>query len=657
MGFQKTMLVVDGMPERLESLQHLLKRSGCRILSEGDGRAVLPRALAELPDLIVGALDMAPFDGVELSRMIRRDPRLSTTPVLLIASSHFETERAIEALNAGADDCLLPPYLPELLVAKASGMIARKGALDGLLRGREAYLAETQDLLKIGSFEFDIAPDRWAWSEELGRIMGLELETAEANEALLVRYLRAGDVDFVQEVIRESTVDRQPVVRELSLQEEGGTNRVLELRGRLAGDLMSASGRVIGTVQDITEQKRREVAMHKSRDQVVQSQKMEALGQLAAGVAHDFNNLLTVIMGYTDFLTTHLDRTSQMLPFLEEIGKASERASVLTRQLLVFSRQQILQRQVLNLNSIVENLAGMLARIIGEGIELQTKLASDLGNVEIDRGQAEQVILNLAINSRDAMPEGGSLLIETSNVALEEPYVDTHLGVRPGDYVMLTVSDTGCGMDERTKARIFEPFFTTKPPGKGTGLGLATVYGIVRQGGGSIWVYSEPDKGTTFKIYLPRTGRLVEESREGLEQDLSAGGNETVLLVEDEEVLRVLIKRVLESIGYTVLAAGDGLEAIRISEQYPGRVHLLLTDVVMPEMDGFALSERLLAKWPGMCVLYMSGHSTDTTSHYSAVEQGSHFLQKPFSPGILARKVRQALDSGAQKGGCVTGGE
>ncbi|HYK87774.1 MAG TPA: response regulator [Acidobacteriota bacterium] len=637
-------IVIDDIPYPLESLKTVLKRSGYCVLSVRDGRTGLDLASVDPPDLIMSPIELAATDGIELSRLLRKHPSLNRTPILLVATSPSEMLRLSEAINAGADDCLLPSYSPELFAAKVSRMIARKHTEDGLLHSRETHLAETERLIKIGSFEYNLTDDRWEWSDELYRIVGLKPAPVAPTDTLFSRRLKIEGRQFVREVVERNALDQGPLTRELTLREQNGMNRVFEIRGRVTGDLPLAPRAVIGTVQDITERKQDEDAMRKSRDQMVQLQRMEALGQLAGGVAHDFNNLITAIMGYNELISQNLDHTSEYFPYVEGIKKASERASALTRQLLAFSRQQVLQPRVLNLNSIIDNLAKMLARIIGENIELRTNLASDLGNVEIDPGQVEQVILNLAVNSRDAMPEGGKLVIETANFTLNEKQVGTHLGVKPGDYVVVTVSDTGCGMDEETRTRIFEPFFTTKASGKGTGLGLSTVYGIVKQSGGSVWVYSESGKGTTFKIYLPRTGRRPEDFLTEFKTTQSRGGTETILLVEDDEILRSAVQEVLETGGYRVFAAENGHAAIRIRGQYQERIDLLITDMIMPEMDGLTLSEHLLSACPGMQVLYMSGHSPEFTAHNLHAEQVGHFIQKPFSPAALAQKVREVLD-------------
>ena len=396
---------------------------------------------------------------------------------------------------------------------------------------------------------------------------------------------------------------------------------------------------------DITERKRAEEALHRSEGQLRQALKMEAVGKLAGGVAHDFNNLLTAITGHSEMCLRRLTPSNSLYRHVDQIKKAGDRAAALTRQLLAFSRKQILQPEVLDLNHIVVELNKMLQRLIGEDIDLLMGLAADVGKVKADPNQLEQVIMNLVVNARDAMPKGGKVTIETSNVRLSKESADFNMTVPPGNYVMLAVSDSGCGMDAQTQARIFEPFFTTKEVGKGTGLGLATVYGIVKQSEGSIWVYSEVGRGTTFKIYLPSVEGHVTEVAAGMEDPESLRGAETVLVVEDEEVVREMATEILRESGYHVLEAKHANEALILAAQYEGKIHLMLTDVVMPQMSGRDLAEQLTPLRPEMKVLYMSGYTDDAIVHHGVLEEGTAFIGKPFSIDGLARKLRETLDA------------
>jgi PAS domain S-box-containing protein len=381
--------------------------------------------------------------------------------------------------------------------------------------------------------------------------------------------------------------------------------------------------------------------------QLLQAQKMESVGRLAGGVAHDFNNLLTVILGETELVLAELPEDDSRRPGLGEVMKAAKRAEGLTRQLLAFSRQQVVEPTTFNLNDLVADVDKMLRRLIGEDIDLASRPAADLGGVKADRGQIEQVLINLAVNARDAMPEGGKLTIETANVTLDEDYARNHPYVTPGEYVLLAISDSGVGMSEEIKARIFEPFFTTKELGKGTGLGLATCYGIVKQTGGHLGVYSEVGVGTTMKVYLPRVGHSVETpslQAAGVTARATATETETILLVEDEAAVGTIAMRILKKRGYHVLLAGSGEEALQLLES-GNRIHLLLTDVVLPGMNGRALADRVWALHPDAKVLYTSGYTNDATLRHRLLEHGASFVQKPFTAAALSHKVREMLDA------------
>jgi PAS domain S-box-containing protein len=401
----------------------------------------------------------------------------------------------------------------------------------------------------------------------------------------------------------------------------------------------SARGEVthfIATKQDVTGRKTLEA-------QLQQAAKMEAIGRLAGGVAHDFNNLLTIINGYAELLLDKFAADNQVGGQLKQIQDAGERAASLTRQLLAFSRRQVLASQVLDLNAVVSNVEKMLRRLIGEDVKLHTFLDPSLGRVKADPGQIEQVIMNLAVNARDAMPSGGNLTLETSNVELDEAYARTHATVKPGPHVMLAVSDSGVGMTPEAKTHIFEPFFTTKEKGKGTGLGLATVYGIVKQSGGSIWVYSELGQGTVFKIYLPTVSESPAARGHAKTETDTASGSETILVVEDEQGVRSLVRLALESSGYKVLEMADAESALAACANYDGPIHLLLTDVVMPQMSGPVVAEKVAALRPGIKVLFMSGYTDDAVVRHGVLSHDMPFIQKPFSPLALRKKIREVL--------------
>lgn len=450
-------------------------------------------------------------------------------------------------------------------------------------------------------------------------------------------------LDQIHERLKEKLEDHSLTIYEVEAIRKDGSRVPIEVSSRLIYE-NGVPVAVQGSARDITERKRSEEALRASQLQLQQSQKLEAIGQLAGGVAHDFNNMLTAIIGYTDLSLRRVGLENPIRRNLEETKKAAERAASLVRQLLAFSRKQILEPKVLDLNDVVKDMHKMLTRLIGENIKLATRLESDLGRVKADPCQVEQIIVNLVVNARDAMPRGGRVTVETANVALDVHNASKHVSVKPGEYVMLAVSDTGSGMDQETQARIFEPFFTTKEVGKGTGLGLSTVYGIVKQSGGNIWVYSEQGLGTVFKVYLPRIDDATARTIAKQEQETNAPrGTETILLVEDEDVVRGLTRKILMQAGYNVLDAKSGDEAIRLCQTEAGPIDLLLTDVVMPEISGKEVADRLLELRPSIRVLFMSGYTDEAIVQHGVLDANVKFIQKPFTWVGLTKKVREVL--------------
>lgn len=409
----------------------------------------------------------------------------------------------------------------------------------------------------------------------------------------------------------------------------------------LVGATQTVDGSVVSFVADLSSQKRAEGSLRKAEDQLRQLQKMDAVGRLAGGVAHDFNNMLSVILSYAELIYRQLSPQDPMRAEADEIRNAARRAGELTHQLLLLSRHQTVEPRVLDINEVLLRIEKMLRRVVGEDIALTTLAGSALGLIKVDPVHIEQVILNLVVNARDAMPSGGRLTIETQNVALDDRYAFEHVGTKTGEYVMLAVSDTGVGMDRALQSRIFEPFFTTKAAGKGTGMGLAIVFGIAQQAGGHVWVYSEPGQGTTFKVYFPRVNEERSDSPVE-EKRASAGGHETILLVEDQDQVRGVARDILTRAGYHVIEARNPGEAILANEQHRGSIHLLLTDVVMPQLSGPELAQRISR--PGMAVLFMSGYTDEGVVRHGMLDKSTRFLQKPFSPDSLTRKVRQVLD-------------
>jgi PAS domain S-box-containing protein len=513
--------------------------------------------------------------------------------------------------------------------AAAPAAVAALAAENARLRreARELFVADLTGNF-VAAVDGTLTDCNPAFARMLGYADGAE---ANAGGALAIF---GGDVNwrsFAGSVAR----DRRVRQHEMALRgREGGPVHVLVS----ATGFFDESGQLTtirGQLYDLTAHKQLE-------EQLSQSQKMEAVGRLAGGIAHDFNNLLMVIGGQTGRLLDKLPENEPLRKNAEAIASAADRAAGLTQQLLAFSRRQVLSPQVLSLNAVVRNVYGMLERVIGEDINCVMSLSEGIPSVRADPGRIEQALLNLAVNARDAMPGGGTLSISTSVVELDEVYSRQHVGAKPGRYVMLAVSDSGCGMDPETRTRVFEPFFTTKEVGKGTGLGLSMVYGIVKQSGGYIWVYSELGLGTTFKIYLPAT----EAPAESLQPRVAASaptGTETILLVEDEDGVRELLEEILTAQGYHVLAASRGVEALLISELLDVDIQVLVTDVVMPHMSGHELAMRLRARRPGLRVLYLSGYTDEAIAHHGDIEVDADFLQKPFTRAALATKVRDVL--------------
>jgi two-component system cell cycle sensor histidine kinase/response regulator CckA len=520
----------------------------------------------------------------------------------------------------------------------------RKRAEDELAKQR-SFLRQVIDLIP----NFIFANDRQ------GRFTLVNQAVAEAYGKTVDEILGKTDGDFNsnQEEVEHFRRDDLEVIN--TLQEKFIPEEVItDARGQLRWlqtikrPIVSPNGKadqILGIATDITARKQAEEALLQSEEQLRQAQKIEAVGKLAGGVAHDFNNLLTVINGYSDICLRRLAEDDPLYRNIEEINKAGDKAAGLTRQLLAFSRKQIMQAKVFDLNSVVVEINNMLQRLIGEDIDLRMGLSANLDKVKADPSQIEQVLLNLVVNARDAMPLGGKLTIETTNVSLDKEYSRSHLPVPPGKYVMLAVSDTGHGMDAATQARIFEPFFTTKEVGKGTGLGLSTVYGIVKQSGGFIWVYSEVGQGTAFKIYLPSVLETAEKGKETTGKPELIKGSETILLVEDEELVRTLTAEILRDAGYHLLEAKDGIDALRVASEHRGEIQLMLTDVVMPQMSGRELAEQFATIRKDMEVLYMSGYTDDAIVLHGVLDEGTPFIGKPFSPTALTSKIREVIDA------------
>jgi len=582
-------------------------------------------------DLVIGDHSMPHFSGLTALSLVRE--RGLDVPFICVSGTISE-EMAVAAMKAGANDWVTKGQLKRLLPAIERELREARGR--AALRASEASYAHLVERAPVGIYRSSPAGRFLSVNAALVRILGYD-SAADVLRLDMARDVYADPAERQRLLDRDTYTDREYDEVEATWKRKDGRLLSVQLSVRAVRKGAGEVEYYETFVRDVTEQRR-------LQQQLVQSQKMEAVGRLAGGIAHDFNNLLTVITSYSDLLLQDLGGEDPKREDVEQVRKAAEGAAALTRQLLAFSRQQVLAPRVVSLSVVVQGVEKMLRRVIGEDVDLVTALDPDVGSVKADVGQLEQVLMNLAVNARDAMPAGGKLTIETANVEHDPDSAREREAAPVRRFVMLAVSDTGIGMDEATKARIFEPFFTTKEAGKGTGLGLATVYGIVQQSGGFIWVYSEPGHGTTFKIYLPQ----VEASAQGRAASAAPGdlprGTETVLLVEDAAAVRAVTRQVLERQGYTVLEAANGAAALQTAAGHPGPIHLLLTDVVMPVLSGRQLADQLAKVRPDAKVLYASGYTDDAVVRHGVLEGGISYLQKPFTADSLARKVREVLD-------------
>ncbi len=632
-------LIVEDSEDDTQLLLHELRRGGYDPMHERvDSAATMEQALAgQQWDMVIADYGIPNFNSMAALALLKE--RGLDLPFIIVSGAITE-ETAVATMKAGAHDYLLKGNLKRLIPAIERELREAKSRRER--RRAEEALRESEKRLQA---ILDNSPALIFLKNTEGRYLYVNPQFAKltplTREQILGKtddeiFLPAQAAAFRTNDLKVLQAGVALEFEEVADQQDGPHTSIVS-----KFPLRNAEGKVYaicGIATDITERKSLEA-------QLRQSQKMEAIGQLAGGIAHDFNNLLTVINGYSELMLLSLPVEHPHCATFEQIRQAGEKASRLNRQLMAFSRQQVLQPKVLDLNAVVANIDTMLQRVIGEDIDLLTILSPGLASVKADPGQIEQVLMNLLVNARDAMPAGGRLTIETADVVLDTDYARTHVAVNPGRYVMLAVSDNGCGMDAETQARIFEPFFTTKELGKGTGLGLSTVYGIVKQSGGNIGVYSEPGRGTTFRIYLPRIEEAAEAVEPGKAREQLPRGSETILLVEDEAGVRTLAKTILQTHGYTVLDAAQGKDAFLLSGQHEGLIHLMVTDMVMPEMSGREVADRLKPLRPNMKVLFMSGFTDKAMVHHGELDRGMAFLQKPFTPQTLARKVREVLDA------------
>ena len=626
-------LYVEDSPQDAKLCSRQLEHAGYKpVIDIVSSAEEFEKALSEKSyDIVLADYNLPSWSGMAALETLQREGR--DIPFILVTGTVGE-EVAVECIKRGATDYVLKDRAARLPLAIERALEEKRIREERRLAERSrdllAAIVQSSDDAIIST---DLEGAIVSWNRGAERMYGYLGDEVRTKPISMLFPADGGDE---LRAIREASANGESLDhRETKGKRKDGAiidvsvtiSRIDSVGGAPAGASMIA--------RDITEHKR-------LQKEFFVTQKMDAIGRLAAGVAHDFNNLLTVIASYSAIILADMSEDDEMYAGLREIEKAGEKAAALTRQLLAFCRKQVLEPKVLNINATVADMDRMLRRLIGEDIDLVTILDPALGSIKADPGHIEQVIMNLAVNARDAMVSGGKLTIETANVEFDTAYTHRHVAVSPGAYVLLAMTDTGTGMDDETQARIFEPFFTTKGPGEGTGLGLATVYGIVQQSAGSILVYSEPGHGTSFKVYLPRI-QEVPAARESSADVSPSQGTETILVVEDEDVIRAMICGVLKKSGYTVLEAKNGSEALLIAERHSSGIDLMISDVVMPSMGGGELAERLTASRPDTKVLFMSGYTNNAIIAHGVLTANTAFLEKPFVPRMLARKVQEVL--------------
>ncbi|HMD83091.1 MAG TPA: response regulator [Terriglobia bacterium] len=637
------LLQIEDSESDADIILRLLMQSGFEVFShrveDGEG---LRHALEDPTwDVIIADYHLPGFDAPGALRILQECGH--DIPCIVVSGKMGE-DTAVEMMKSGAHDYLTKNNLTRLApavereLAEAAARRESKQAQEEL-RGSEERLALAVDATQIGTFDFYPQTGKLIWSKFARQHFGLSTEMEVSYDTFL-NALHPADRDRVTQTLQnalryENGGDYVDEYRTLGV--EDGQERWLSSRGRVFFDAQSQPFRFVGVILNITERKRLE-------QQLLQAQKLESIGRLAGSIAHDFNNLLTIINGYAHLVLAEMGPQDALRDSMEELSKAAMQAAGLTRQLVSFSRRQVAEPKTIAVNEFVKDYENMLRRLLGENIELVLSLDAQAGAFRADPGQIGQVLMNLAVNAKDAMPAGGKLVIETSCVVVDDHFARTHLYVSPGQYVVLEVTDTGTGMSAEVKSHLFEPFYTTKEHGKGTGLGLSTVYGIVvNQSSGSIWVSSEPGRGTTFKLFFPSFGfETTAGSVVSIERISSQG--ETILLAEDEAGVRKYTREILERYGYIIVEATNGMEALSVARSHPGPIHLLLTDIIMPTMGGMELAEKFAAEFPRIPVLFMSGYSDQIMRHWSAL---SAYIQKPFTLSDLLIQVRELLDRAA----------
>jgi two-component system cell cycle sensor histidine kinase/response regulator CckA len=659
-------LIVDDDLGNRDLLEAMLASEGYDLTSASGGEEALALIATARPDIVLLDIMMPGMNGYKVIARIKGDVATSSIPIIVVTALDDRDARIL-GLETGAEDFLTRPVdhgelrvrvrnllrlkayadyyanynelLEREVISRTAELLERSLTLEQsatALRENEARTNYALGAANMGIWTLDLASEKVAWSETMGPVFGLSAGQGPTSAEEFLALVHKDDRRKMEKSLSQLATDGVDHDDEFRVVWPDGGVHWVAGQGRMIRDALDKPSRLLGIAANISDRKSLEA-------QFRQAQKMEAVGLLAGGIAHDFNNLLTAILGYSHFVMDTLDAGDSRRLDMEEVVRAGQRAAELTRQLLAFSRKQILQPTTINLNGLVTGMQQMLARLIGENVELVPLLADDLHTITADMGQLEQVLMNLVVNARDAMPEGGRLVVETANVELDQSFMKDVM-IRAGSYVMLAVSDNGIGMAEGTRQRLFEPFFTTKETGKGTGLGLATVYGIIRQSGGYIWVFSEPGKGATFKVYLPRAIRDDVRESPAVATHQATGGSESILLVEDDAAVRFLTRRILEGAGYRVFDCASPQQAKELFDKDIDLVSILVTDVIMPGFSGPRLFETLATRRPTLRVLYLSGYTGDTILQQGELEPGFSFLQKPFTADELKRRVRALLD-------------
>jgi PAS domain S-box-containing protein len=667
-------VAIDDSEESLLALEVFITKRlpDAKFFTARNGPEGLALVKQEDPDVVLVDIIMPVMDGYAVCQKIKEDPLTQIIPIIIMTGIRSDRDSRLKALEMGAEGFITKPFDEIEVIAQIKAIskiklakqiqLREKEHLEQLVEERtrklEAELAErkaTEEALRkseilnsiiinyspIPIYSLDIYGNVMSWNKAAEEVFGWKEAEVLGKRLPFVQEDKLDEFNNLRNLIMKGTIVSG---KELVRMRKDGTPIIISLSAATINDADSKVAGIMAAAIDITGQKANEIEREKLQTQLLQSQKMESIGRLAGGVAHDFNNMLGVILGYAEIAMNQVPPDQPLYSELNEIYKAAERSASLTQQLLAFARKQTINPRALNPNEAVAGILKMLKRLIGEDINLKWLPANEIWPVLVDPNQVGQILANLCVNARDAINGVGNITIETHNVILDDSYCSKHAEVIAGHFVLLAVSDDGCGMDKETQDKLFEPFFTTKKMGEGTGLGLATVYGIVKQNNGFINVYSEPGKGTSFKIYLPRYPGEAEESKQVQSSEIPLSKGETLIIVEDEEAILQMGKMMLEQLGYKVLAASTPEEAIHLAKEHGPGIQLLITDLIMPEMDGKELSKEIRNLYPEIETLYMSGYTSNMIAHKGVLDAGVNFISKPFTIKDLAIKVREALD-------------